>query len=255
MPAFEFVAEAAQSERSIEGSIGDVRTVLLYAGTIAFAISAALLAGRRRMGMFAVVVFGVIVANGGGTTRDVLLGDFPVFWVDDPSTLIVAALAAAATIPLFRIGLIGAMQRFDLVRFFYTVGLALFTIIGTNAALDAGAGAISAVVVGMISGVGGGIIRDTIAERIPEVLASGHSYASAAAAGAALEVALLETSMSPAIASSIAGVAIITCGSCRSTWIGVSHGSRSIKTRTARAADDRRDGLRVLWGGSSMVFW
>jgi uncharacterized membrane protein YeiH len=102
------------------------------------------------------------------------------------------------------------MQRFDLVRFFDTVGLALFTIIGTNAALDAGAGAISAVVVGMISGVGGGIIRDTIAERIPEVLASGHSYASAAAAGAALDVALLETSMSPAIASSIAGVAIIT---------------------------------------------
>jgi uncharacterized membrane protein YeiH len=165
MTAFEFVAKAAQSERSIEDAIGAVRTVLLYTGTIAFAISAALLAGRRRMGMFGVVVFGVIVANGGGTTRDVLLGDFPVFWVDDPSTLIVAALAAAATIPLFRIGAIKAMQRLDLVRLFDTVGLALFTIIGTNAALDA---------------------------------------------RAALEVALLETSMSPAIASSIAGVAIIT---------------------------------------------
>jgi uncharacterized membrane protein YeiH len=210
MLTFEFVAKAAQSERSIEDAIGAVRTVLLYAGTIAFAISAALLAGRRRMGMFGVVVFGVIVANGGGTTRDVLLGDFPVFWVDDPSTLIVAALAAAATIPLFRIGAIRAMQRFDLVRFFDTVGLALFTIIGTNAAHDADAGAVSAVVVGVIAGAGGGIIRDTIAGRIPEVLASGHSYASAAAAGAALDVALLETSMSRAIASSIAGVVIIT---------------------------------------------
>jgi uncharacterized membrane protein YeiH len=210
MLAFEFVAQAAQSRDSIEDAIGDVRTVLLYAGTIAFAISAALLAGRRRMGMFGVVVFGVIVANGGGTSRDVLLGDFPVFWVDDPSTLIVAALVAAATIPLFRFGVIGAMQRFDLVRLFDTAGLAVFTIIGTNAALDVGAGAVSAVVVGLISGVGGGLIRDTIAERVPEVLASGHSYASAAAAGAALDVALLETSMSPAIASSIAGVAIIT---------------------------------------------
>jgi uncharacterized membrane protein YeiH len=162
--------------------------------------------------VFGVIVFGVIVAIGGGTIRDVLLGDFPVFWVDDPSTLIVAALAAAATIPLFRIGVIGARQRFDLVRIFDTAGLALFTIIGTNAALDAGAGAVSAVVVGLISGAGGGggIMRDTIAERVPEVLASGHSYASAAAAGAALDVALLETSMSPAIASSIAGVAIIT---------------------------------------------
>jgi uncharacterized membrane protein YeiH len=209
MTAFEFVAEAAQSERSIEAAIGNVRTVLLYAGTIAFAISAALLAGRRRMGMIGVVVFGVIVAIGGGTSRDVLLGDFPVYWIDNPSTLIVAALAAGATIPLFRIGVIGAMQRFDLVRLFDTVGLALFTIIGTNAALDAGAGAVSAVVVGLISGAGGGIIRDTIAQRIPEVLASGHSYASAAAAGAAFNVALLETSMSPAIASSIAGMTII----------------------------------------------
>jgi uncharacterized membrane protein YeiH len=161
MPALEFVPKAAESERSIEGAIGDVRAVLLYTGTI----SAALLAGTRRMGMFGVVVFGVNVANGGGTTRDVLLGDLPVFWIDDPSTLIVAALAAAATIPLFRIGAIKAMQRLDLVRLFDTVGLALFTIIGTNAALDA---------------------------------------------RAALEVALLETSMSPAIASSIAGVAIIT---------------------------------------------
>jgi uncharacterized membrane protein YeiH len=184
--------------------------VVLYMGTIAFAMSAALLAGRRRMGIVGVVVFGVIVATGGGMARDVLLGELPVFWVEDPSLLITAALAAVATIPLFKLGTIALMQRLDLVRVFDTAGLALFTIVGTNAALDVGAGALSAVVVGLISGVGGGIIRDTIAERIPEVLSSGHSYASAAVAGAALNVALLETSMSPPIASSIAVVAIIT---------------------------------------------
>jgi hypothetical protein len=132
------------------------------------------------------------------------------------------------------------MQRFDLVRIFDTAGLALFTIIGTNAALDTGAGAVSAVVVGLISGVGGGLIRDTIAERVPEVLASGHSYASAAAAGAALDVACWKPRClrpsrrrSPAWPSS-------PCDSCRSTWIGVSPGSRSMTVRPVRTADDRR---------------
>ena len=210
MPAFDLVAQAAQLKEPIEDAIGALGSVVLYMGTIAFAISAALLAGRRRMGIVGVVVFGVIVATGGGMARDVLLGELPVFWVEDPSLLITAALAAAATIPLFNLGTIALMQRLDLVRVFDTAGLALFTIVGTNAALDVGAGAVSAVVVGLISGVGGGIIRDTIAERIPEVLSSGHSYASAAVAGATLDVALLETSMSPAIASSIAVVAIIT---------------------------------------------
>jgi uncharacterized membrane protein YeiH len=210
MPALEFVAQAAQPKESIEDAIGALGSVVLYMGTIAFAMSAALLAGRRRMGIVGVVVFGVIVATGGGMARDVLLGELPVYWVEDPSLLITAALAAAATIPLFKLGTIALMQRLDLVRVFDTAGLALFTIVGTNAALDVGAGAVSAVVVGLISGVGGGIIRDTIAERIPEVLSSGHSYASAAVAGAALNVALLETSMSPPIASSIAVVAIIT---------------------------------------------
>jgi uncharacterized membrane protein YeiH len=79
MTVFEFVAKAAQSEQSIADAIGDVRTVLVYTGTVAFAISAALLAGRRRMGTVGVVAFGVIVAIGGGTSRDVLLGDFPVY--------------------------------------------------------------------------------------------------------------------------------------------------------------------------------
>jgi uncharacterized membrane protein YeiH len=88
-------------------------------------------------------------------------------------------------------------------------GLALFTVLGTNIALDTGAGAVSAVVVGAISGIGGGMLRDTIAERIPDVLASGHFYASAAVTGSALNIALLETALPDAIASTIAMVYIL----------------------------------------------
>ena len=160
------------------------------------------------MNVVGVVVFGVIVAVGGGTIRDILLGILPVSWVEEPVPLLVAALAAAATIPLFRTGTISVMQRYDLVRLSDAAGLALFTVLGTNIALDVGAGAVSAVVVGSISGIGGGILRDTIAEKIPEVLASGHFYASAAVTGSALNIALLETGLHDSVASSIAVVYI-----------------------------------------------
>jgi uncharacterized membrane protein YeiH len=150
------------------------------------------------------VVFSVLVAVGGGTLRDILLGDLPVYWVADPAPLIVAAVTAALTIPLFGLGTISLMQRYGLVQVFDAVGLALFAVVGTNIALDSGAGAVSAVVVGVVAGVGGGIIRDNLADRVPQVLASGHFYGSAAIAGSALNVALLETSIRPAFASAIA---------------------------------------------------
>lgn len=199
----DLLSQNGPTAETIEDALGVVQTIVQYAGTIAFAISAALLAGRRKMNFVGVVVFGTIVAVGGGTIRDILLGILPVSWVADPLPLLVAAVAAAATIPLFRTGTLNAMQRYNLVRVSDAAGLALFTVLGTNIALDAGAGAASAVVVGAISGIGGGILRDTIGERIPQVLASGHFYASAAVTGSALNVALLETSLRLSIASAI----------------------------------------------------
>ena len=198
------IAQNGPSQESIEKALGVVQTVVQYAGTAAFAISAALLAGRRRMNVVGVVVFGVLVAVGGGTMRDVLLGELPVYWVSEPLALLVAAVAAGLTIPLFETGAMSLLQRYDMVRIFDAAGMALFTVLGTNIALDSGAGAVSAVVVGVISGVGGGIIRDTIAGKIPDVLSPGHLYASVAIAGSALDVALLETPLHHSIAASIA---------------------------------------------------
>lgn len=184
------------------------QTILTLAGTIAFAVSAALVAGHKRMNVVGVVVFAVLVATGGGTIRDMLLGDLPVYWVDNPNPLIVAAVAAALTIPLSNRGTISELQRHGLVQMFDAAGLALFVIAGTNIALDAGAGAVASVTIGVISGVGGGIIRDSLADKVPLVLASGHFYASVAVAGSALDIALLETSIRPMFASSIAVVFI-----------------------------------------------
>jgi uncharacterized membrane protein YeiH len=202
--AFEVLAQSDASQQTIEDALGVVQTIVGYAGTIAFAISAALLAGRRKMNVVGAMVFGVIVATGGGTLRDVLLGRLPVYWVDDPTALIVAAVAAVVTIPLFKIGTISVMARYDVMRVADSAGLALFAVSGTNIALDSGAGSVSAVVVGVLAGVGGGIIRDVVAQRIPLVLSSGRLYASVAVLGCALDVALLELLSSRVVASAIA---------------------------------------------------
>lgn len=204
MNAFEVLAQSDASHQTIEDALGVVQTIVEYAGTIAFAVSAALLAGRRKMNVVGVMVFGVIVATGGGTVRDLLLGILPVYWVDDPTPLIIAAIAALVTIPLFKIGTISVMARYDVMRIADSAGLALFAVTGTNIALDSGAGAISAVVIGVLAGIGGGIIRDSLADRIPLVLSSGRLYASVAVVGCALDVALIELLRSKIVASAIA---------------------------------------------------
>ena len=204
MSAFDVISQGAGTSDSIDGALGVVRTILEYAGTIAFAVSAALLAGRRRMNVVGVVVFAGLVAVGGGSLRDILLGNLPVFWVSDPTMLLVAAVAAMLTIPLVEIGTMAVIENYDLVSVFDAVGLALFVVIGTGIALDSGAGAASAVVIGVISGIGGGMIRDSIADKVPVVFASGHFYLSAAATGSALYILLLETSLRDAFAALIA---------------------------------------------------
>jgi uncharacterized membrane protein YeiH len=170
-----------------------------YAGTIAFAISGALVAGRKHMDIVGVAVLGTIVAVGGGTTRDLLLGDVPVFWVSNPTFVIVGAIAALATIPLFKTGTLAVMQHYNLVQLSDAAGMALFVVTGTNVALAAGADDLAAAIVGVIAGVGGGILRDVMANKIPDVLTNGQFYASAAFAGALLYMLLLQLPVSPLV--------------------------------------------------------
>lgn len=161
-------------------------------GTVAFGISGALAAGRKRMDFVGVVVLGSIVAVGGGTTRDLILGDAPVFWIGNPTFLLVGAIAALAVIPLSATRALNVLEEYRLLQLFDAAGMALFVVTGTNVALAAGADAIAAAVVGVISGVGGGIIRDVLANQTPSILTGGQFYASAALVGSLLYVLFLE---------------------------------------------------------------
>jgi uncharacterized membrane protein YeiH len=192
------VQQSSSSSKTVEDALGALQPILEYGGTIAFAISGALVALRHRMDVVGVVLLGAIVAVGGGTIRDLLLQN-PVFWIQSPAFVIVGVLTALATIPLANSGTIKALERFDLISMTDAAGLALFVITGTNVALSAGANDFTAAIIGVISGIGGGIIRDILANKIPDVLTDTQLYASAAFAGAILYVLLLQTSVSPLV--------------------------------------------------------
>jgi uncharacterized membrane protein YeiH len=149
--------------------------VLEMIGTAVFAISGALAASRANMDIFGFSVLALMPAVGGGTLRDIVLGRFPVFWVENNSYVAVAVMAAIgvyffADRPGWRLTLLVWMDA---------AGLALFAVLGTEIALDAGVTTLIAIMMGVTTAVIGGMIRDIICNEIPLVL-SGEVYATAA---------------------------------------------------------------------------
>jgi uncharacterized membrane protein YeiH len=138
------------------------------------------------MDVLGVVVIAVVTAIGGGTVRDVLLSRHPVFWIAEPEYLVVSIVAAGLTI---------AYARFrrppdDALAIADALGLALFTIGGAQIAEREAVGGIVTVLMGTITGVAGGVIRDVLSAEVPLILRKGQLYASAAVAGAILYLVL-----------------------------------------------------------------
>lgn len=210
----------SSTQQTVSQALGALQTVLEYVGTVAFGISGALMAGRKRMDLAGVIVLGTIVAVGGGTTRDLLLGATPVFWIEDATFVVVGAVAAAATVPLFRTRTFRAFEKYHLVSLFDAAGMSLFVITGTTIARSAGANQVSAIIIGVIAGIGGGIVRDVLANEVPDVLTSGQYYATAAVAGATLYTVLLDLSLSPTVALWVPAAAIflLRMGSLHFGW-------------------------------------
>ncbi len=150
-------------------------------GTVVFAITGALAAGRKRMDIFGVVVLGCVTALGGGTLRDVLLGVHPVFWISDTLYLAVAVIASISTFVLAQRWEIKAM----VLMYADAIGLAVFTIIGFQKGFQVTHVYSIAIVMGMTSGVVGSIIRDVLSGEIPFILRR-EIYASASLCGATL---------------------------------------------------------------------
>lgn len=180
-------------------------TILYVVAIAAVAVNAAsgvLEAGRRPFDLFGMVVVALAAALGGGSLRDVLL-DRTVFWIADQSYLIAAIASGLATFTLVR--LVRLPARLFLLP--DAVGLALFTVSGTQAALAVGAPWLVASLMGVITGVFGGILRDMLCNEVPLVF-TGELYATASWAGALVLVALIAAGVSTGWAA-LAGGALV----------------------------------------------
>lgn len=133
---------------------------------IAEAMSGALAAGRRNMDLFGVAVIAFLTALGGGTVRDILLGNFPVTWTQHPSYIYMTLTGGLVTIAIARF--MRHLRQLFLVL--DAIGLVAFTIIGCNVALELGYEPIVMVMSGITTGIFGGIIRDIMCGRVPQVL-------------------------------------------------------------------------------------
>ncbi|MFM5499506.1 trimeric intracellular cation channel family protein [Aeromonas veronii] len=160
-------------------------------GTAVFAFSGVLVAGRLRMDGFGVMVLAAVTAIGGGTIRDMILGATPVFWVRDP--LYIWVVIATALIGMWMVKLPRRMPWYVL-PVADAFGLALFTVIGAQKALNFGTSGLIAVLMGTMTGVAGGMIRDVLAREVPMVLQK-EIYATACILGGILYTLALEANM------------------------------------------------------------
>ena len=157
-------------------------------GVAVFAITGALMAGRKSMDLFGVLVIAVITALGGGTLRDLILDNHPVSWIRNDTYILVASLAAVGTVlwvrltrPIHERGLLIADA----------FGLAVFTVIGTEVALQHNIPYSTAVIMGVVTGVAGGVMRDVICNEIPLIFQK-EIYATACILGSLVFIALRE---------------------------------------------------------------
>jgi len=143
-----------------------VAAVLDWFGVIVFAISGALVASRKQMDIVGVALLGTVTGIGGGTLRDLLLGDLPVFWVREPAYLVTCLLVSGIVFFTAHI----PQSRYRLLLWSDALGLALFAVTGAERAFLAGWGPVVAVAMGVITGTFGGIIRDVLGAESSVVL-------------------------------------------------------------------------------------
>jgi uncharacterized membrane protein YeiH len=181
-----------------------IRSWLEIAGIMVFAASGVLSAGRKGMDLVGVAVIAVVTALGGGTLRDLLLERHPVSWVAHTSYLWACLAASALTLVYvrYREPPARALAVAD------ALGLALFTIGGAQIAQQTGVSGLIVILMGVLTGVAGGVLRDVLSAEVPLIFRSGQLYASAALAGAVL-YHLLDRVGPLREAAGIAGMALI----------------------------------------------
>lgn len=202
-------------ERIDETALNQLLLVLDLAGTFVFALSGAMLGVQRRLDVFGVLFLSFAASSAGGIMRDLLIGAVPPAAIADWRYL--AAAVAAGSLTFFLHPQVARRQQAILV--FDAGGLALFAVAGAEKAVGFGINPVMAALLGMLTGIGGGVMRDLLVARTPPVLERG-LYAMPALVGAAL-VAVGHVLDSPIILTAIVAAAaclVIRLAAIRHDW-------------------------------------
>jgi uncharacterized membrane protein YeiH len=170
--------------------------VLDLAGTFVFALSGAMAGVKRKLDVFGVLVLSFAAANTGGVTRDVIIGAVPPAAISDWRYVGVSLMAGLLTFYFPS----AVKQRWNPVLVFDAAGLALFAVSGAKKALEYGLNPVTATLLGMLTGIGGGMARDILLSDIPAVLRA-DLYAVAALLGAAIVVSGYVLELPPGLAA------------------------------------------------------
>lgn len=192
---------------------------LLYSldllGTAAFAASGALAGTRRNMDLFGVLVLGMVTATGGGTLRDLLLGDTPPFIFKNETYFYLSIIISLAVFLFHR--------RMDSLRHFLlyldALGLGTFVVIGTGKAFEYHLGFVGSVMMGVVTATAGGMMRDILSSQVPLILQK-EIYASACLMGGTLLYLLHATPLPPIWSLMLSAFSVIALRICaiRFNW-------------------------------------
>lgn len=184
-------------------------------GCVAFALSGAMTGLKYRLDVFGIIVLGVITALGGGMIRDLLIGRIPPMMFQKP---IYAVVAISTSLLIFLIARFSRNRYQEmetnieaLANIFDAIGLGAFTVVGMEAGINAGFGdnGFLLVFLSLLTGVGGGLMRDLFVQRMPGVLHK-HVYAVAVLIGALVNLFLLRMQVSDLIATPVTIVLVFT---------------------------------------------
>ncbi len=174
----------------------DPQVVLLVAdriGVFVFAISGGIVAVRKDMDLFGVIVLAFLPAIGGGTLRDLIL-DVPVFWLADGATLLLALAGGLAAFVLHR-----PLEAFRPLRWADAIGMALFAVTGAAKAAELGHGLSVVLIMGVMTASAGGLLRDVVANQEPLLLKQ-DIYATAALLGSLVYFLALASGLAEEVA-------------------------------------------------------
>ena len=165
----------------------DALKIITYTGIFVFAVAGVLKARTKRFDIFGAVVLAFVMAYGGGTIRDLLLGIKPVNWVNDNLAIVIVLSATVITF-FFK-------MNFSLIKklIFWVdaFGIGLFTVVGIQIALQTGISNVYALVMGIITATFGGLLGDVLCNKVPALLKPGELYATACLIGGSLYLLMI----------------------------------------------------------------